>query len=113
MKIFLQRRNDARLLVAKPRVARGTILVRESFQQDRSWKDKIIYLKRRTGLPRKLGFDSELGEIVGQWDGTQDLDFHATVFARPKNLPKDQVVQNFLAFARKLASLGLITFNAK
>lgn len=110
---ILSPQNDSRLLTAKPRLSRDVALVRESLQQDRAWKDRIIYLERRADLPRKLGFDAQLAEIVGRWDGTQDLDFHASAFASRNNLPKNQVVPNFLAFARKLASLGLITFNVK
>jgi hypothetical protein len=110
----LSTESDSRLLAAKPRLSRGVTLVQESIQQDRSWKRKIIYLERRTDLPRKLGFDDvELAEIIGQWDGSKELDFHAAVFARRKNLPKTQVVPNFVRFARKLASLGLITFSAQ
>lgn len=110
---ILSAESDSRLLAAKPRLSRDVVLVQESIQEDHGWKSKIIYLERRTDLPRKLGFDLELADIVGQWDGLQDLDFHATVFARRKNVPKSQVVPNFLRFARRLASLGLITFNAK
>jgi predicted RNA methylase len=101
--------SDSRLLAAKPRVSKDAILVRESVQDNRAWKLKMAYLERRTGVVRRLGFNSEIAELVATWDGSQDLDFLITTFARQKNLSKKQITQDFLALARRLASLNLIS----
>jgi hypothetical protein len=102
--------SDSRLLAAKPRLSKDVILVQEATQENRSWKPKMIYLERRAGLVRRLGFNSEIAGLVASWDGSQDLEFLVTTFARQKNLPKKQVSQDFLGLARRLAALGLITF---
>jgi predicted RNA methylase len=106
----LASQSNSRLLSAKPRLSKDVILVQEAVQENRSWKPKMIYLERRTGLVRRLGFSSEIAGLVANWDGSQDLDFLAAAFARQKNLPKKQVAQDFLGLARRLAALGLITF---
>ncbi len=109
----LSHKNDARLLAAKPRLSRDVVLIQESVQQGQGWRNKITYIERRTGLRRRLGFDTELADIVGEWDGTQNLEYYASAFARKRAIPKHQAVANFLEFARKLATLGLVTFVSK
>ena len=107
---ILSLENDSRLLATKPRVSKDTILVRESIQDSRAWKPKMIYLERRSGITRRLGFSAEIAELVANWDGSQELDFLITTFARQKSIPKKQIAQDFLALTRRLASLGLISF---
>jgi SAM-dependent methyltransferase len=102
--------SDSRLLAAKPRLSKDVILVQEAAQENRSWKPKMIYLERRAGLVRRLGFNSEIAGLVASWDGSQDLEFLVTAFARQKNLAKKQVAQDILGLVRRLAALGLITF---
>jgi SAM-dependent methyltransferase len=101
--------SDSRLLATKPRISKDAILVQESVQDHRAWKLKMAYLERRTGVVRRLGFNSEIAELIAAWDGSQDLNFLITTFARQKNLPEKQITQDFLALARRLASLSLIS----
>jgi predicted RNA methylase len=104
--------SDSRLMATKPRVSKDTILVRESVQESRTWKPKMIYLERRSGVTRRIGFNAEIAELVATWDGSQNLDFLMTAFARQKNVPKKQIAQDFLALTRRLAALGLISFGS-
>jgi hypothetical protein len=103
--------DDSRLLSAKPRISTDVILVQEAVQEQGKWNATAIYLERRSGLPRRLGFNSEIAQLLASWDGTRELDFLISIFARQKNLPKKQVTPDWIRLARRLGALGLITFD--
>lgn len=109
---LLTSNDDAQLLTAYPQLARDVVLVSESSPENLRWKPTRVYLERRSALSRRLAFSSEIADIVAQWDGSQDLASLASVFARNKHLPAQQVAQDFLRLARRLASLSLIRLNA-
>ena len=108
---LLNSESDSRLLTAYPRLSRDIELVQRSVQENKRWNSRILYLERKTDLPRRLSFDAELAGVLGKWDGSEDLGSHASAYARMKNVPKSQAAQDLIRFARKLASLGLITFD--
>lgn len=100
---------DSRLLSARPQLAKGVTLVHESIQENGEWKPRMMYLERRAGMVRRLGFDSEIADLVALWDGSQDLDSLIGAYSRRKSLPRKHVAKTFLGLARKLAALGLIS----
>lgn len=102
--------SDSRLLSAKPRLSKDVILVEESAQEGQIWKSKIVYLERRSGLPRRLGFEPQIAQLLALWDGSRELESLIGAFAKQHNLSKNQITPDWLRLARKLASLGLITF---
>ena len=87
--------SDSRLLAAKPRVSKHAILIRELVQDNRAWKLKMAYLERRTGVVRRLGFNSEIAELVATWDGSQDLDFLITTLRGRRTYPKNKLRKTF------------------
>lgn len=102
--------SDSRLLSARPQLAKDVILVQEAVHESRNWKPTMIYLERRAGLARRLGFNAEIAQLIAGWDGSEDLNSLISAFAREKKLPKNQVTSDCLRLARRLASLGLISF---
>jgi predicted RNA methylase len=102
--------SDSCLLSAKPRLSKDVILVEEAVQQGKSWKPRIIYLERRSGLPRRLGFEPQIAQLLASWDGSRELGFLIGEFAKQHHLSKDQITPDWLRLARRLACLSLITF---
>jgi len=102
---------DTKLLMLKPRVCSGIQLVQESTQENQLWKPKRIFLERRTGLVRRLAFDSAVANLVVRFDGTRALDGLLTELAKQNRLPREQAISNGLRLVRKLSSLGLITLD--
>jgi predicted RNA methylase len=108
---IISTRNEARLLAAKPRIAKDVALIQEATHKGKAWETSRIYMERRSGLIRRLAFNSEIAELVASWDGSQDLDYHVTAFARNKGLSKKQVTSDILGLVRRLSSLNLISLS--
>ena len=102
--------SDSRVLAAKPRLSKDVILVEEAVQEGRSWKPKITYLERRSGLPHRLGFEPHIAQVLALWDGSRDLEFLIDAFAKQHNLRKNQITPDWLRLVRRLASLSFISF---
>ena len=99
---------DSGLLASRPQLPQDVTLISESTLENGTWRPTRIYLERSSSLPCRLSFSSEIADLLVQWDGSQTLALLADKFAKQKRLPVEQVRQNFLGLARRLAAKNLI-----
>lgn len=94
----------------RPRVSKGVRLMRQAVQEGRAWKATKIYLERPEGLGRPIGFESDIAELIGRFDGKQTMEAIVTKIASEKKLPATKVADVVLQVVTDLASRGFVEF---
>ncbi len=99
------------LLAARPCIPEDVHLIAESIQQDRSWRTNRFYIERRSGLPKRLAFDSQIAGLIAGFDGTQTVEDSICALSKATQWSREQATENCVRLIRKLGSLGLLEFS--